>query len=177
MISIIAVIGQNRALGKDNKLLWDLPEDMARFKKLTSGQTVIMGRKTFESIGRPLPDRRNIVITRDQNYRAKNCAIAHSLKDALKLAKQISPSSPKKGRAGVVPPPLEGGGQGGVFIIGGGQVYAQALPYADKLYLTVVEDEPEADTFFPDYSDFKNIVREEKKEYNGIKYKFVELTK
>lgn len=156
MISIIAVIGKNRELGKDNKLLWDIPDDLKHFKKITSGHPVIMGRKTFESIGSPLPDRQNIIITRDTNFKIEGCLIAHSIEEAFKLA---------------------GSNEREIFIIGGGQIYKQALPYAEKLYLTIVEDEPKADIFFPDYSQFKNVVSEEKKEYNGIKYKFIELIK
>jgi len=170
MISIIAVIGKNQAIGKNNKLLWNIPDDLKHFKKITSGHPVIMGRKTFESIGSPLPGRANIIITRNEDYVAENCIIAHSLKEAIEKAQKTSHT--------LLPSPLEGEGLGGeVFIIGGGQIYEQALPLADKLYLTIVNDKPEADTFFPDYSEFKNVISEEKKEYNNIKYKFLELTK
>lgn len=153
-ISIIAAIGQNRELGKDNKLLWHLPEDLARFKKITTGHPVIIGRKTFESLGRPLPERLNIVITRDKNYRPQGVITANSLEEALEAAQKKDNN---------------------IFIIGGGQLYQQTINIADKLYLTVVEGQFEADTFFPDYSRFKRVVFEEAKEYKGLKYKFLEL--
>lgn len=156
MISIIAVIGKNREIGCNNKLLWDIPEDMERFKKVTMGHTVIMGDRTYESIGRPLPKRKNIVVTLDENYKAEGCEVKHSLEDVLKDVEKNDEE---------------------VFVIGGGQIYKQSLPYADKLYLTIVDDVPQADTYFPDYSEFKKVLSEEKKECNGIKYKFLELAK
>lgn len=158
-ISIIAAVGRNRELGKNNKLLWHIPEDMKRFKELTSGHAVIMGRKTFESIGRPLPHRTNIIVTRDPNFNAKGCIIAHSLDEALRLA------------------PLAQGNNEEVFVIGGGQIYEQALPFTHKLYLTVVDAETDADTFFPNYSDFKKIIHQEKKSTEGLTYTFLELEK
>ncbi len=156
-ISIICVLGKNNAIGYKNKLLWDIPDDMEHFKKITTGHTVVVGEKTFQSIGSPLPNRENIIITLDKNYKANGCKIVHSVEDILEMAKQ------KKDEE--------------IFIIGGGQIYSLFLPYANKLYLTIVDDKPKADTFFPDYSEFKNIISEEKKEYNGLKYKFIELTK
>ncbi len=149
-------MGKNRAIGRNNKLLWNIPDDLKHFKKITTGHAVIMGRKTFESIGRQLPNRANIIITRDKNFKADGCVISHSLDEALDLAKQKNEE---------------------IFIIGGGQIYEQALPHADKLYLTIVDDEPKADTFFPDYSKFKNIISEENKECDKIKYKFIKLAK
>ncbi len=158
-ISIIAAIGKNRELGKDNKLLWHIPEDLKRFKRLTQDHAVIMGRKTYESIGKPLPNRTNIIVTRDQSFRVPNCIIYHSFEDVIKAinTEEIN------------------GGE--VFIIGGGQIYKQALPYADKLYLTIVDAENEADTFFPDYSTFKKIVYTETKESGGYRFTFLDLEK
>lgn len=153
-ISLIAAIASgNRALGKDNKLIYQIPEDLKRFRELTGGHAIIMGRKTYESIGRPLPNRTNIVITRDPNFSADGVQVVHSLGEALQLA------------------------QGGeVFIIGGGQIYQEAINLADKLYLTVVEGNPEADTYFPDYSDFKKVVwQSEGQQSEGFKYRFLEL--
>lgn len=152
-VSIVAAIASgNRALGKDNKLIYKIPEDLERFKNLTSGHTIIMGRKTFESIGRPLPNRTNIVISSDPNYKAEGITVVHSLDEAL------------------------GQLQGEIFIIGGGQVYQEAIGIADKLYLTVVEGNPEADTFFPDYSEFKKVIwQSEELQSDGFKYKFLEL--
>lgn len=157
MISIIACLGRNNAIGRDNKLLWHLPDDLRNFKKITSGNIIVMGRKTYQSIGRPLPNRTNIIITRDKKYKAEGCIVKHSFDEVLNEAKQY--------------------GDKEIFIIGGGQIYEQALPHTDKLYLTIVDDEPEADTFFPDYSDFKNIIKKEKHSQNNINYKFLELTK
>jgi len=157
MISIICAIGKNKAIGKNNKLLWDIPDDLKHFKKITSGHPVLMGQKTFESIGKPLPNRLNIIMTRDKNFQPKNCLVVYSLEEAIEKANEADNQE--------------------IFFIGGGEIYRQALPYADKLYLTIVEDSPEADTFFPDYSEFKNIISEEKHNLNNLNYKFVELTR
>ncbi len=154
-ISIISAIAKNRAIGKDNKLLWHIGEDLRRFKALTEGHPVVMGRKTFESLGKSLPNRTNIVITRDKMFEIPGVIIARSLEEATEAAKRE--------------------GKEEVFIIGGGQIYEQAIKLADKLYLTIVEGEYDADTFFPDYSDFKKVILEEKHESEGYKYKFLEL--
>lgn len=132
MLSIIAAIGKNRELGKDNKLLWNIPEDMAWFREKTKGHPVIMGKKTFLSIGHHLPKRVNIVITRDPEFHAENITVARSLEEAIEIGKQT--------------------GNEEVFVIGGASVYAQALPLADKLYITLVDGSFDADTFFPDYT-------------------------
>ncbi len=157
MISIIACLGKNNAIGRDNKLLWHIPDDLKHFKKITTGNVIVMGRKTYESIGKPLPNRTNIIITRDKQYRADGCLIKHSLDKIIEEAKTYKDKE--------------------IFIIGGGQIYEQALPYTDKLYLSIVDDKPDADTFFPDYSEFRNIISEEEHEQRGIKFKFIELTK
>ena len=154
MISIIAAIGRNRELGKDNSLLWSLPADMKFFRSTTKGKSILMGRKTFESIGRPLPDRQNIVITRNPDYRADGVEIANSLNQALQIAKSEE-----------------------VFIIGGAEIYDLALPKADKLYLTQIDaDFKEADTFFPeiDLSHWQESSRKfyEKDEENIYKMTF-----
>lgn len=154
-ISIIAAISENRAIGKDNKLLWHIPGDLPRFKKLTTGHPIIMGRKTYESIGKPLPSRTNIVVTRDDSYKAEGCVIVTSIEEAIQIAKQKDKEE--------------------IFIVGGGQIYEQGVKFADKLYLTLVEGEYEADTFFPDYSEFKKKISEETHESEGLKYKFLEL--
>ncbi len=163
-VSIIAAIGKNRELGKDNKLLWHIKEDLQRFKSLTSGHPIIMGRKTWESLPfKPLPNRTNIVITRNSDSsfaRGRLAKLTGSLEEAVEVAKN-APGSEK------------------TFIIGGGQIYKEALEkgLVDKLYLTLVDADSGADTFFPDYSDFKKIVSKEKKESGGLKYTFVELEK
>ena len=152
---MIAVIGKNRELGCNNKLLWDLPEDMKRFKELTTRHTVVMGRKTFESIGKPLPNRTNIIITRDKNYKTPGCEIVHSPKDIIKKNNKLN----------------------NIFIIGGGEIYKLFLPYTDKLYLTIVQDKPKADTFFPNYSEFSNTIFKESHKNNEPYFTFLELTK
>lgn len=129
-IKIIAAIGKNNELGANNALLWNLPGDMKFFRETTRGATVIMGRLTFESIGRPLPKRRNIVITRSDDYRPEGAEVAGSLEAALDAAK----ADPE------------------VYIIGGASVYAQALPVCDEMILTEIDEEyPRADVFFPDF--------------------------
>ena len=142
-ISLIAAISrERRALGFQNKLLWKIEGDLPRFKKLTTGRPIIMGRKTYESIGRPLPNRTNIVISRS-NHIAPTEGIfwVNSIENALVKAKEVEE---------VRPDDIERE----IFVIGGGQIYNEAIKYADRLYLTLVDDEPEADTFFPDYSEF-----------------------
>ncbi|MFA6973459.1 MAG: dihydrofolate reductase [Parcubacteria group bacterium] len=157
MISIIVAVGKNRAIGRNNQLLWDIKEDMDHFRKITTGHTVIMGDKTFQSIGKPLPNRKNIVVTLDKNYTTEGVEIRYSLEEVLAEYKNSAEE---------------------VFVIGGGIIYKLSLPFADKLYLTVVEDEPhDADTFFPDYSEFKNIVKEEVIDNGKYKFTFLELTK
>ena len=170
IVSIIAAIDEKMGLGKNNDLLFKIPEDFKRFRTLTSGRPIIMGRKTYESIGKPLPNRTNIVVTRDPSFLKKHHKISHcsncdeivlcnSLEEALRQA-QGKP------------------GDNEVFIIGGGQIFEQALPLADKLYLTIVEGEYDADTFFPEYSSiFTKVVSEEKKEADGYKYTFLDLEK
>lgn len=158
-ISIIVVVGKNREIGCDNKLLWNIPEDMARFKKITTGHTIIMGSKTFESLGsQPLPDRNNIVIAFDKNYNAPGCTIAASIDEAIKKTEKLEKNNE-------------------AFVIGGGSIYKQFLSKTDKLYLTVVDDAPQADTYFPDYSEFKNIEFEENHETDNLKFTFFELTR
>lgn len=154
MVSLIAAIGSRRELGKNNRLLWNIPEDLKRFKQLTSGHPVIMGRKTYQSIGRLLPNRTNIIITHNSSFIIPSAQIVHSLEDAIKVAKESE-------------------GNDKIFVIGGGQIFQQALPLADKLYLTIVDKEFEADTFFPDYSMFRKIVH--KKEGKSGEYSFMFL--
>lgn len=154
-VSIIAAIGKNRELGKNNKLLWNIPEDLKRFRSITAEHTVIMGRKTFESIGHALPNRTNIIVTRDKNYKAEGCIVCGSLEEAIDLAKKT--------------------GEEEVFVIGGGEIYRQSISLADKLYLTLVDGTFDADTFFPDYSEFKKIVFSEKHKDEKYSYTFLEM--
>jgi dihydrofolate reductase len=130
-IVIIVAVAQNRVIGKDNQLIWNIPEDMAHFKALTAGHSVLMGRKTWESLPprfRPLPGRRNIVISRQADYTALGAELANSLEDGLALAASDAT----------------------VFIIGGADIYRQALPLADRLEITEVELSPDGDSWFPE---------------------------
>lgn len=136
-ISIIVAIGDNRAIGKDNRLLWRLPADMKFFKETTSGHPIITGRRNYESIPeafRPLPNRKNIVVTSQRGYAAPGAVVVHSLEDALAEARKIA--------------------DGEIFVIGGGKVYAEALEkkLIDRMYITHVHADFEADTFFPGWN-------------------------
>ena len=132
--SIIVGIGNNREIGFKNQLLWHLPADLKMFKKVTMGCPIIMGRKTFESIGRPLPGRENIIITRNKDWKSNGCTVVHSLSEAFTAAEKTDTKE--------------------AFVIGGGEIYKQALEVCDKLYLSQIDFTGEADTFFPDYSSF-----------------------
>ncbi|MGN0533047.1 MAG: dihydrofolate reductase [Eubacterium sp.] len=129
-VSIIAAVGRNLELGRGNDLIWHFKEDMKFFKETTMGSSVIMGRKTFESLPKALPGRKNIVITNNESYSAEGAVTVHSVDEALKSADSQE-----------------------VFVIGGGKIYEQLLPVADKLYLTEIEAEcPDADTYFPSFN-------------------------
>lgn len=130
-VSLIAAVAENRCIGAENKLPWHLPEDLKRFRAITRGHPVIMGRKTFESIGRPLPQRQNIVISRDVNYSASGVETATSLEQAIEKAKAQNPQQ--------------------IFVIGGAEIYRLALAMADRLYLTLVHQDVPGDAFFPDW--------------------------
>lgn len=157
-VSAIAVISRNRALGKGGGLLFHIPGDLPRFKRITSGHPVIMGRKTFESKEinkKALPNRMNIVVTRDPSYRVEGVVVVRGVEEAIEKASEKEEYE--------------------IFIIGGGQIYKEVWPYIDKLYLTVVDTEAEGDTYFPYYSDFKKVVFQEEHEEKGLKYTFLEL--
>ncbi len=128
MITLIAAIGNKNALGKNNQLLWKLPKDLKHFKTLTENHPVVMGRKTYESIGKALPNRTNIVVSRKENWFQEGILIVSTLKEALKFAKKINED---------------------FFVIGGGEIYKQTMDAAEKLEITKVEGDFEADTFFP----------------------------
>ncbi len=165
-VAAIAAIGRNRELGKGNELLWHIPDDLKRFKELSVGHPIILGRKTFESIvamiGRPLPERTSIVVTRDPTYtdtlrqyndeHTMSVMVASSVEDALEKAKLAS-------------------GAEKVIIGGGAEMYKLALPYTDTLHLTLIDDSKEADSFFPEYeNEFTHISFEEKREWRGLTY-------
>jgi dihydrofolate reductase len=142
LISIITAVSENGVIGKDNHLPWSFPEDLKYFRETTRGHVVIMGRKTYESMGQALPNRVNIVISRDKNYTLSDALTTLSLDTAIKLAKEKEKNE--------------------VFIIGGASIYAQALPLADKLYITKIKGVYEGDTYFPDYAEFKTVLSEKK---------------
>src|SRR3989344_4876371 len=183
-ISLIAALSENRAIGKENQLIWKIPEDLKRFRKITFGHPVIMGRKTFDSIGRILPNRLNIVISRDPSFARRPLAklkpeeelvVVRSLEDATSAARgNVILSEAKNLDPSVSPLSQDDNVEKEVFIIGGGQIFEQAIKIADKLYLTIIEKEVEGDTFFPDYSSFKKISESPVHEYQGIKYRFEE---
>jgi len=139
MLTIIAAAGENNELGKDNDLVWHLPDDFKRFKKLTTGHCIIMGRKTFESFPKPLPNRTHIVLTRDKEYQPQGCTVVHHIDDALAFASYDEQP----------------------FIIGGGEIYELALPFVQKIELTRVHGNFEVDTYFPDFDKSKWKLTEE----------------
>ena len=156
-VSIIAAVSKNRVIGNENRLPWHLPEDLKHFKQLTLGKPIIMGRKTYESIGKPLPGRHNIIVTRDKKFTADGCTVVHSLEDAINAGK-----------------PAEE-----VMIIGGATIYEQALPMSQHLYLTLIHKSFEGDTFFPEWNEneWNEIEREDftTDENTGFNYSFVTL--
>jgi dihydrofolate reductase len=155
IISIIVAVAENNVIGRDNQLIWHISEDLKRFKELTMGHHIIMGRKTWESIGRPLPGRKSIIVSRNANFKAEGAAVAGSLLEAIDYAKNDTE----------------------VFIIGGGEIYRGALPLAHKLYLTKVHRRFEGDVFFPEIDTMKWKVELEKKgkptEIDGLEYTFI----
>mgnify|MGYP001615647395 FL=1 len=159
IISLIAAIARNRVIGKDNALPWKLPADMRRFKQLTIGKPIIMGRKTFESIGRPLPDRMNVIITRNKDFHAEGCTVVHSLDEVITSVGEAQE----------------------VMVIGGSSVFQQFLPYAKRMYLTIIDEDIEGDVLFPEF-DINEWHEQERIEYqpdekNAYRYVFVTLEK
>lgn len=153
MVKIIVAMSKNRVIGNNNQLIWKLSSDLKRFKELTTGSPIVMGRKTFESIGKPLANRRNIIITRNNDYIVEGCEIVSSLEEALLLTNN------------------------NCFIIGGGEIYKQALDITDKIYLTLVHKEFEGDTQFPELDkQWAKISRKdfEADDKNQYKYSFIE---
>lgn len=152
MISLIVAMGENRVIGHDNQMPWHLPADLKYFKKTTTGHSIVMGRKTFQSIGRPLPNRTNIILTRDSSFSAEGCVVLHSREEVLELAQKED-----------------------LFIIGGAQIYEEFLPYADKLYITKIHESFAGDTFFPETGNEWKLLSTEKhapNEKNAYEYEF-----
>ncbi|SFM93146.1 dihydrofolate reductase [Algoriella xinjiangensis] len=162
MINVIVAKASNNVIGAKNDLIWHLPNDLKHFKNLTSGHPIIMGRKTFESLGRPLPNRTNIVVTRDKDWQAENIEKEFSLEKAIESAKKINED---------------------IYIIGGGNIYKQAMEFADVLYITEVHHEFEGDTYFPEIDEEiweevarENFMKDEKHPYaySYVTYKRIE---
>lgn len=156
-ISLIVAMAKNRIIGKDNQMPWHLPADLGHFKTVTLGKPIIMGRKTYESIGRPLPGRKNIVMSRDKDYKLEGCETVTSLEEAIKLVEDVEE----------------------IMIIGGGFLYTECIPQADKLYLTFIDLDVEGDTQFPQFEHLSltELKREKhyKDEKNPYNYEFVDF--
>ncbi|MGH1335756.1 MAG: dihydrofolate reductase [Aureispira sp.] len=166
LISIIVGLGHDQVIGKDNDMPWHLSADLRYFAKTTKGHPIIMGRKCYASIGRPLPKRKNIIITRNTAFKAEGCAVVHSLEQALKEAAAYYSTSDTT--------------EAEVFVIGGGEIYRQALSLADRLYITYIDVKVEGgDVFFPEFDQKQwRTIKEEahqKDEKNAYDYKFVVL--
>lgn len=158
-ISLIVAKAQNDAIGKDNDLLWRIRDDLKRFKKLTSHHVVIHGRKSYESIGKPLPNRSNIVITRSKSYQAPGAFVCHTFDEAIDLAKKLEH-------------------HGEIFVIGGAEIYRQSLPHVNRIYISEVKaDFPDADVFFPklNYDNWNCVEKQEfqKSEFNEFDFDFL----
>ncbi len=159
-ISAIAAIGKNtRVLGKDNDLVFKIPEDLKRFRTLTKGHPVIMGRKTWESlpeVARPLPNRANFIVTRQASYVAEGATVSPTIEAAIESAKNAD-------------------GSDEIFIIGGGELYALALPFVDRLYLTLVDADATGDVHFPEYPEFTKVIENEKHIEHAPPFEYVTL--
>lgn len=160
-ISIIVAVSENKVIGKDNQLIWRLPDDLKRFKSLTLGHPIIMGRKTFDSIGKPLPGRTSIVITRDSTFKHDGVLVAYSIDQAIQMAQQITEDE--------------------LFVIGGGDIYKQTLPIADKVFLTTVDLTVEGDTTFEitDLENWKEVqnVHHSTDEKHPYSFNFIDLVR
>ena len=161
IVSLMVAYSKNRVIGKDNRLLWRLSDDLKNFKRVTSGHHIIMGRKTYESIGRALPNRTNVVITRNKNFQAPGCVVVHSLEAAIDLARD--------------------NGETQAIITGGGEIYQQALSIVDKMYITEVDCEIDGDAYFPeiDTSNWKLVdeVHWQQDDKNEFNWTFKELSR
>jgi dihydrofolate reductase len=157
IVSAVVAISENHAIGKDNKLLWYLPNDLKHFKEITTGGTVIMGRKTFDSVGKPLPRRRNIIITRQTNVSIEGCEVVNSVEAALALCAN----------------------EAEVYIAGGAEIYKLAMPLMDRIYLTIVHKAFEGDSYFPEINkqEWTETAREdfEPDEKNNLPYSFITM--
>ena len=154
MISLLVAYDLNRVIGIDNKMPWHIPEELKYFKKVTMGKAIVMGRKTYESIGRPLPGRLNIIITRNEGYSADGAEVVHDLHEAIERGKEYSDE---------------------VVIIGGSEIFNLSMPIADRLYITIIRKQYEGDTFFPEHDDSWKLVSESDDHHteDGIPYSYL----
>jgi len=157
-ISLIVAASENNVIGRDNTLPWDLPDDLQFFREKTEGHPIILGRKNYESIGRPLPNRTNIIVSRQEGLEIEGCTVFTSIEEAIDWAKQID--------------------DGEAFVIGGGQIYKLALPMADRVYLTRVHEEIEGDVLFPELpeDEWEEVERTEHSKDNRHAYEFSFIT-
>lgn len=160
-LCLIVAVSRNGVIGRDNQLPWHLPEDLKFFKSVTMGKPILMGRKTFDSIGRPLPGRTNIVITRDPQWHSAGVEVAQSLEAALQLGREACHAA----------------GAEEIMVIGGEQIYRMSLPLADRLYLTQVDAEIEGDAYFPvvDFDDWQQVSEALPEAYDDHSYRFLTL--
>lgn len=160
MFSIIVAVANNNVIGGDNKLLWHISDDLKRFKKITTGHTIVMGRKTFESFPKPLPNRHHVILTRDKNYKvdSEQVTVVNDIETVMKTYENSGSE---------------------IFIIGGGEIYNLFLPYCNKLYLTKVNGDFEGDTYFPEINYDEWVITESSEEYidpkNNLSYQFINL--
>jgi len=161
LISLIAAISENRILADSTKehihvgIPWNIPSDERHFQEITRRHPVIMGRKTYTTFNKPIPNCTNIIVTRDPNFQAFGCLVFHSLQEAVEWAKMSETEE--------------------IFIAGGREIYTQAMAFANKLYLTIVEGNFEGDIYFPEFTNFGKVIKEEKLQENGFDFKFVEI--
>lgn len=154
MITLIAACSENRVIGKDGTLIWHIPEDLKRFKKLTLGNPIVMGRKTYESIGKPLPGRTNIILTRDRNFKAENCLVYNKISDVLEIFEKNN-----------------------IFVIGGGEIYKQFLDRADRIELTLIHKNFDGDTYFPQIGNDWEVIECQKSNFENIDIDYISYQK
>ncbi|MFH2203859.1 MAG: dihydrofolate reductase [Elusimicrobiota bacterium] len=154
IVSIIVAMSENRVIGRDNRLPWHISEDLKRFKRITTGHAVIMGRKTYESIGQLLPNRTNIIMTRDRKYEREGAVVVHSFDEAIRRSKGDE-----------------------VFVIGGEEIYRRAIQRADRIYLTLIHDELIGDAYFPEFQPTDYTVTEQKRFAEPLPHTFMVLTR
>lgn len=190
-ISAIVAIDEKRGMGKDGGIPWHIPGEQKRFKDITTPHPMIMGRKTFASIGRVLPGRPHIIVTRNPEYKVEGAIIVESVEKALEVAKELEElriKNQKLQNETVILSVSEGSKEkdsstasqndnGEIFIIGGGEIFKEAMPFLDRLYLTIIEKDFHCDTFFPEYRQFTKVLEKEEHIFEDISYTYLTLQK